>query len=779
MYHQFIIDVPHEFATEQGTIKSRYAFDFRDSKDCYENTWRCPVTRLLMLKPSFLDRRFEDGFRELGQWRQGQSAIRFWREVQRSAENLSMFTSRRPAGETKYFPAITTAAALFTLNASDAFYDNLEWALESKFTIGVDGCFGIDHHALTDELMRKTNFCYVQWDDIGIHISHAGHVTVVKYPDRGNLATAPQQVHEFDICDPGDLLGKHGAFIFLPIPHFGLIMYHINKPSRLDFFRANSAAFSVSGGHMIPWDKRLAGSHYRLFETSMVRIALNPFHANLLGFQDVTFPASGSYIDETFDPGYRPTLAPADVSPLVFNSFSQNFATTSAQLRKTDNSDVWAVGTDRQGRVKMSLASSDDRYTPFIYGWGAQWVPVIETRNTTPITINTGYSNVVQRIEINDDSEGNVEGSARLKLQSEAAIKIAERGDTTWEHQVSDDGVTWTTYAGGIARISNDGLDMEYHPDWGYFCWVDLDLHGMEERFEEMVMRTGTAFDGMTLAEAINLVLITFGFSAIPEADFPGVAQLKRIPALPKGGGTEFRFAPKGGQKGKKILRDLMLIIRAQWIECKMTYDWVNEVWECVQRERNPSTGWSLTYDPSDENHGSKVAYYTSLKLNPQPPEGNVLVAVGLTGSDPNTATRVESAPIPGKGAPNPSLTDTTSVDYLGRVVGIQIVARNLSDQNALNMLARQVAPRALHRNITATVMLAPGHSPLTISPDTYISLVRPPIVGTVGDRTLGMWVKKRTLVIDSDEVSNSSRTNEKVILHLDEIWENEFRGEG
>lgn len=787
MYWKLTLDPPHTYAQEQGDICSRYAQDFHDSPSGMLGTFRCPTTGLVMLEPSFRKRDFGSDFRPLASWRQTTSEVARWRALAKSMDSLAMFTNLRPAGQPTFFDPLTTAAGIFVYNANNAFYDNLDWALESLFTLGIDEAFAIHYRGLTDELLRKNNWLYIQWDTIGIHISHAGHVRVCRYQDRGHPEETPEVVHEFDISEAGDLLGKSGEFVFIPIPRHGLAMYHLTSALAFGATATNARNFTKKGAHLIPWDFRTIGNFTRLFDSSVVRLAMNPFHANDIGFQSITFAASGSYLDTVFSPHYRPSVSPVGKA-LYLDNFGGRFGTVTPTLRNQNNSADWAAGTDRQGRVRFDMTTSDARYTPFVYGWGVQWNSVPQVRAPGKVEITTNFdptkpgftTDVLQRLEFTDDSEGAFEGSARLKIQSvEAATKV-ERGDGLFQIEKSENGTTWSVVNGGIIKYGRP--QMQYHPDWGFFWVVDASLHGQEERFEEMANCLGTAFDGLTIGEGINLVLSTTGFSSIPEDKMPAALLNLRVPKVKEG--TNFRFHPRLGDKLKHVLRVLLLLARTQNQEYKMVYDWPNEVWTVLRRPHGevPTETWTLTYKNDAENFASRIAYYDEpLELEFQPIEATVFTVLGIAESgDKEQAKVYESSPIDNyRAISDPGTAEAPNWDYTGRVKAVRILAVGVESVEVANEIARKVNPRFFHRNVLATVMLPQGHFTLDTPPDTKVTLKLPPYVGKVADRTFTLWVKKRTVVIEGDDHGPvEGIANERLILQCDEIWENPIKGE-
>lgn len=803
MYWKITLDPAHTYAVEPGTIRSRYAQDFHAAANSTEGTFQCPLTGLIMLEPSFKKRTFGDDFKDLDNFRHKTENATFWRAISKSLDGVQMFSSLRPTGQPKWLDALDVAAGIAVINASDTFFDNLEWALESKFALGIDEAFAIHYRGLTDEILRKNNWLFVQWDNIGVHFSHQGHVTILQYADRGDLEGDRVVTHEFDIAQAGELLGKSGQFVFLPIPGYGLALYHLLGAANFGNIATIARNYSVRGAHLIPWKERLIGNHTRLFDTSLVRMALNPFHSNILGFQNITFTTEGEYLEQPFDPGYKPSLAPNDVSAQALNNFGGQFGTATATLRNNNDSGNWTAGTDRQGRVRFHLATSDTRYTPFVYGWGAGWERVAPTRNPGEVEITTNYesgttftSDVLQRLEWTDDSEGHFEGSCVLKIQSRAASIIMERGHCVYQIECSDDNDTWTVVNGGIAKFNKPR--MEYHPSWGFFWQVKADLHGQHERFEELPHNLGTAFDGVVIGACINLCLRTSGFAPIADANMPAALLNIRVPALQEG--TGFRFHPRFGDKMNRILRLLLFMARTQNNEYKMVYDWVNEVWTVVRRPKNlgfegEEPEWTITYDESLEDLDNNVAYYIDpMEFDFQPVEATSFTVVGVaeTISRPGeglfdgavSGPKIfESTPIRNESAvSDPGTLADPNMDYTGREMGVRILATGIASVEDANRIARQINPRFFHRNVLATVMLPPGHFRMRLAPDVKINLKLPPYFEQHGtdDANYDMWVKKRTVVVEGEEHGAAEGiANERTILQLESLWENPLAIEG
>jgi hypothetical protein len=118
-------------------------------------------------------------------------------------------------------------------------------------------------------------------------------------------------------------------------------------------------------------------------------------------------------------------------------------------------------------------------------------------------------------------------------------------------------------------------------------------------------------------------------------------------------------------------------------------------------------------------------------------------------------------------------------MDYTGRAMGVNFVCPGIGDVATANEVARKIHPRFFHRNVLPKVILPAGHSTLDIGPDIQVTLVKPPYAGEMTERELVTYVKKRTVVVESeDHGAVAGQANERAILELDTTWENSFKGE-
>jgi hypothetical protein len=121
------------------------------------------------------------------------------------------------------------------------------------------------------------------------------------------------------------------------------------------------------------------------------------------------------------------------------------------------------------------------------------------------------------------------------------------------------------------------------------------------------------------------------------------------VPALQEG--TNARFHPRRGDKGKRILRMLLFMARTQHNEYKMRYDWVNEVWQVLRRPRGEeedglNLNWRLTYNSAEEDFSNQVAYYDEpYEEEIQPVEATGFRVIGMVEKDEGKPEIFPSAP--------------------------------------------------------------------------------------------------------------------------------------
>jgi hypothetical protein len=750
MHWRLKIDVPYDFAVEPGIQMATHCRDFRPEAGALADTYRDPTTGVVMLRPSFLKREWFNYAKGLDQFRYNPQ---FWQSSLRGSDGYELtgaFTNIVPAGSTPALIEILTDVAIIAIQNIPA-GDTLKWSFETKFNLTVDEGFVLHVHALADELMRKNNWLYVQWDDIGIHFSAQGLARVYKYT-RGDLTLPPKQVYEFTFCNPAELKSKNSFFVFIPVPTLGLLFYHsLAKPSVA--VEAGNAEMMTGRGHLIPWETRpLANGDGTLFDPSPARFAINPYQRYHFVFASIRYPPFGTFTDAPFDFGFKPgTIAPA-CAPILLKANSTWGAASSA-LRKEDDSGAWALG-ERKARVKTTLTTTSEAHTPFLYGYGVAREGIRSTRGTTSLLVPR-----VLKLEWSEDSTGVMEGEAECILEGAAAEAIAERGDTTFLLEKSADAQTWQTHLGGIASEWNLSASVDGAERWHYRARCRL--LGMHELLRERRMLQRTAFDGLTMIEALNVGMRVGGFP--PITTYPPQLDALRIPLSP--GGAQWRHAPKEGDDLWSVLRKLLLLGRGQYREYLLAYDWSSQAWTVVLRPRDDLTRWRLTPRSSSHNPATRTLKYDQFHIEPEPPEANVLCLAGATTAD-NQGYRITNIT-----SNQDSVSNPASPDYLGRVRTALYTCKELSDQAEVNKMLRRLSEILLYRTLKSSVNLSYYHDALPVN-------ARVEVLDMQGiARPEAMWVKRRTVVITPGNyggIHGAAGYAETTTLELDSIWEND-----
>jgi prepilin-type N-terminal cleavage/methylation domain-containing protein len=748
------LDVPYSFPVEPGFQRSPMMREFAPLKDSFNNTYLDPATGVLMLRPSVLKRDFDADFKKLDQWR---FTPNWWKDNYRGqdagASNPNMMSAVKPTGSGFTLIELLVTVALVALEASAARLDDLKWVLESKFSLEVDEGFCIHYHTLGDEFRRKRNWYKVQWDNIGFHFSFDGRCRVYEY-ERGNLTATPTLIEEFEIASPGELLNNSGYFFFLPIPEFGVSISHSRVPQKNIFSPANVQS-GVTRSHLVKWPTRTISGNKRLFESSLVRIAHNPYIKPVIGFQSITYTA-GDFTDAVFDPGFVPSVNPSRLSAYPLPT---GYGTVTTTLRKADNSGAWVAGTDRQARTKIALTpDAGGKHTPFIRFWDVAWEPQFATRNTTPLELARfaeNSTNRLMRLEWSEDDMARFEGKATAMMSTTAAKAIALRGDASfllqWRNLSTD---AWQTLFGGFA--TDWTVDVMHDNAFGTWFLCDFALKDMHHRMRETHRLFEGAYDGDTVGGALNQLMRGCSLPAL--STLPTELNTTLIPR--KEDGKTWRFAPKEGDRSEEILRVLLLLLHTQGVEWRLRWDW--SLGKFVPEKKPKLTGgdgWTLAAYDELRNAAAKIWCYSNAneapQIRPEPPEANLIIMEGLTDSSPD-AKRV-IVPI----SNDDSINNPASPDYLGRTRVAKIPVHGVTDKNELALMARRVKDAISHRR--ASEMIPIDYLQMALSPGVQVTQY-----DSAGVLLLQAFIKFRSVIVEEEG-------DERMLLGVDTVWEGEW----
>lgn len=751
-------DVPHSFAIEPGYVRATHCHDFKEQKDTFSGTWRDPMTGVLLLRPSFISHKITDAtyWKPLTQWTYDTA---FWEQVFDGVDPvINDGVSRFWASKTAYsgtdygdFSAnsVHTAVSVAVAVASIAGVidsDLLYWAHESTFEIAPDEGFVWYYRAIAKDNLVYRNWFAVQFGDLYFHFSLQGEVRVYRYGS--DTTVTPTLIESFEIASYADIVGQDGYFIFLPIPGYGIALYHTHNAQTFGT-QTSSANALAKRGHLVKIVRRDESLRYSVHDGGKVRIAINGA-LTVIGFKFAyhsiryEMGAGHTFLGEVFDPQFKPASTPSEIDRIEVPTLRAGASTIAyGELLKPDASGLWTAGVDRQGRVRLTLQTGNPIYSPVVAGTFVRWLPILLPRTTTPVIVD------YDTLEFTETDTGQVEGQVVFSAKEDDLAVIVERGDTTWQIERCDNPTVpeasrvWVIVAGGLAIIADDVI--VYCEDDGRIRYLaKFGLYGMERRFDEVTQTMDTSFEGYPIGIAINTVLSACGFN--PISPLPAGSLALTLPDVPSG--QHWRFAPRRGDRGDKIIKQLLLMLRQQWVEWRLRYDWEAGGWILEQKPRDTSEAqtWTFTGDPTEANLALRkvlIAVGDELyKFRVFPPEGNHVQAYGMTDAS-NNGKRVPGTPLVNQA----SKTDPTSPDYLGRVKVISPLFAPLSDVHEVNKMGRRVYDAACHRDLQVPCVggdyvkeLAPGKRVL-------IPTKRPS--GAIG--LIDGWLKRRTTEIDRD----------------------------
>lgn len=789
-------DVPYNFTVEPGYYRSAHCHDIRLTEKELSNTYQDPLTGLLTLKPSHLT----NDYYNVTNWvqlSQLQHEATYWQAIYRNydlddPDSVARFWSTYDSGSgvIDNLAAVVRAQVLLS---SALVKDYLVWAAQTDFSLSADEGFVWHYRAFADEHGRPRNWFALAWGGIYLHFSTDGVCRAYVYPTSGGAIDweeDPLFYDSFVFGSPGEILQRDGWFSFQPIPRYGLAIYHSNTPQTLPT-RSSSASAGAARGHLLKlplWeDDRVTGTGDVLLPSSPLSFAINRSLLRIqhvFGMHRITYPTSGTFADNVFDPGYFPSVSPAGAASTVpTKPLRAGVVTAASSVRNTGDTAVWTAGTDRQGRFRGTLGTSNNKYTPFVLAGNIQFAPVFSERTTTPVTIaHHGNANLPDRVfdlEFADDENGRFEGQATIYATSDAMRKIVERGDTTFELEISEDeGETWDVHAGGLARVEGDWEAQIYgtaeEQQMNYLA--KFSLADMFVRFRETSVLWETAFDGLSIAQSIRNVMRASGVSAT--LTIPAELENLYLPSIPQG--QNWRFAPRPNDHGDEVVRNLLLLAKKQFIEYRMRHVWESDEWivEAKPKGLLETDLWTLT--PFDDEivtgGGASVATRqvrvgrgtrSPFSCASSPPEANLVRPFGMTDTNNNQAEKIPCVPISNRA----SLIDNTSRDYLGRVICAAPMFASITDENEIYRMGRRVYDAISHHRL----------KPRSVG-DRFVAALTPlkratlrglDATGARADIFTGLWLKRRFVKVDYQEAGEDAPT---VAYYMDSVWDGDIK---
>jgi hypothetical protein len=695
------LDYPFQFASENGYRRTQRCQDFREKPGSNTNCWLDPVSGCLTLRPNFIDNTYKTGMHELEDFSVTEADPGWWHDVRRGGLNSGepdapMFTNVLGSGRDPTGIALTSVTnALPVLPGHGNTNDTLVWALASSFQLGngvPDAGFTIHYDAVADEMLRYNNWLAVTWDLVVVHFSMEGTCRVFQYSDYSFQSY--QEVYRFSFSDAGEVIGQHAQFSFVPIPTVGLLIYH-SYHQRASDSASSSAQSTAVRGKVVPWNPRYdSHGNVYLFNPANVAIAINPYLQQVMGFQDVSFATSGTFVDDMFDLGYGPSVNPSTVGPIGAQT---GVGSVTASLYAPDGTTAWATGS-RQARVGLALTGPGTN-TPFVTGYGVAFPPVFgNSSQRNPVTIyttteeNQGGDRLL-RLEWTDDERGRFDAMVTLQIWSAQAFAIAMRGDATW--LLTANGYPFT---GGLTVRGSWRIEMMVGRP-GYYK-VEVKLADMHTRLSEGHYFIENAMDGAYLIDAMNSVVGCVGFPPFGSAP-PQFSQIQ-IPITADGRSWKWQF--REGDDADQLLDILLFMGRRQDEEYLAYFDFAGSgTWQAAAKPGpNAPNGyqtWTITPYLADANAEAQVWWMSRLELMPEPPEGNYVLAEGVLNPGPHGA-RVPTDALQNLDSQN----NPNSPDYMGRRVVVKVAEENMEDIPTLQRIGRAVFDAIATRRLKGTM---------------------------------------------------------------------------
>jgi hypothetical protein len=632
------------------------------------------------------------------------------------AFNGKFLASETPTLGTKLMPALTGAKHVPQYVSSPSFTnDVIRMGMQTNTgaDASVDEGFVINWKIASREVMtnKYRNCLFIAIEKLGIHIDFTGKCSVYWYDDPvSGVYTTATLVDSFDIGSITEMTGKWQTLSIMPVPQMGvLITNHTTKSTVQKSFKSAADSKSISG-KLVQVPLRTASGAPYVVGAGKLEVGFNPDFQNLtyhVAFHRIRYPVTAEgatgkrFMTQVYDPGFVPATSPASHT---VGAYQTNASTSSSVSLLNQDAGTYTIGTDRFFRHSLALSTTNAIYTPMIYGVYLRWDKLRVTRTTTPVLIDR-----YNHLEFFDDDLAYGGGRLRATHTTQAEITIVERGDTTYKIERCDDPTagspTWVTQQTGWARLSSCDvyLDNAGTNSFAYRYEADWELTSEIGRFNEVNQYLHTAFDGTNIGSAINNVLNAAGYDAIPTVDLPADAINTTVPVPPRG--QSWRHGTKTGDRGDKIIRQLLMLLRKQFVEYRLRWDQVNYKWVLEAKPAyNAATIWKFVPNPADHNVGlNKICVGESPKvysLNVSPPETNYINGVGTTTAQ-NDAARVPAAnPLINRA----SIFDANSPDYLGRIItSMPIFVPYIQPEDILKM-SRRVYDAAAQRRFQLKV---------------------------------------------------------------------------
>lgn len=803
---KLLFDTPETYCTEPGSYQMLDFNSFNKDNAFFANMEVDPNTGFLRHVPSVMTREFynEANWIRLNDWDYSNA---YWRENRKNENTYNANSTYHVSSQidadsapgllqitpttTKQTPVLNFggSADVVEMEVSVAVLSmllNLDTLVPVAQTnsgngLAKDESFRIALKVDKDGDAWFHNLFYCVFDNIGIHITSDGVLSVYYYYD-----SAPNTAvlfDRFEICKPGDLDTKSIFIDVIPVPGYGLSIT-TNVAARRNAVVSSGSGKSVRNGKLVKVPQKTSGGYQYCYDATPITIWTIPFDnvasdsENLLGIHmrytwginRIRFGGTGKALSYVLDAGHKfsnPSSAAtvfgigADPSrtPVLTTSAKFTSKDANAQVLGTPTTTVPA-GTQQFRFLFESTLPANSLYTPFYTGAQFNFQRVAYTRETEAVEM--AWSD----IEFTIEDSGLFVGTCTTVSNSPESFFITKRGDTTWRLlHTTDVNATepeWIVVNGGIAKCRGAAYRSSSSPNVSGFgattaapthspigrLYASWTLHPRTYVLDEIHQFKKAALDDFKYREAINLMIQTSGENPIPTADFPTEFE-ERLPS--SNNVLNFKWVTNPGDSGVKVIDAILKLAKRQWREFQFYYSWTLSKWRVTPKPKNEATAYYLTpfTDELASPNRIKISIPDEQCFYPFPPEANMVQAIGVV--DNNETTQQIASP---NFYSVNSFYDPTSLDYLGRAKASKILIEEISSENIATKIARQVYDYVADWDSNFLVLSKgydPNFSPIN-HPKCVVRLVGPD--GTRQDFLTG-WLKKKIVKIQAGHCGN------------------------
>ncbi|MBS7612601.1 hypothetical protein KEJ27_10475 [Candidatus Bathyarchaeota archaeon] len=660
-----IVDYPVSLNKEPGYNCMRLASEFQPqpvgvNNEPFQGTWQDPVSKVILLKPSFTDNRFWNNsyWIRSTDWVGGSHILKGMRTHYElpvvGYTAVDPLEGRQIEGEPVPLPPGPEDWA-WTFRTPQL-EENEGWVLY--------------WFSSADPLTRTPDRIFIQLDNYGFRIRRDGEFTVWLLDNNqwiptfiGGRLTVPQDYSWLIAC--------------IPIPYVGLSFQIFGVSRTGDTDQPIRIASRGDNPGLVVWrtTEDVGGEYQRITPATVLRIASDPDGpAIAVGLHRIRYTVgTGTYVDGGFDPYYKPTVSPT-VDPYI----SRPATGTNITLEVMGSSGIQSYNPNshRVGRVRATLSTGTATYTPFLRGYKVSFSQVPLSRTTTPLILpdRTTEESILLRgtwltATFRSYRTGKRDGTLEWWIEDDSPLyPILMRGDFPILFEMREGAGNWTPWMimwGTKPTLTRETYKLHGQPRRGWR--VKIPIQDPTWRLDEMLFLSETAFDDRPIADCINEILRYCGFTGLTSA--PAEAYEKKLPS--RKADLRWKYGPRAGDTARRVINLLLWLLKDKDTQYRLIYKlhpdptqsgWILEKFTRPTTAPVPDWYFGETTQVPSGIPPEKYSTIAELKLYPESPEGNLLIAATVTEVDDRQLVKYAGAIKNSR-----SLLDPTYNGYLGR----------------------------------------------------------------------------------------------------------------